>query len=116
MDKNGGLRNLKVGNNDEFLGNASRSIPRADVAEVGSRCCIGSIPPQRALCLQKGSTAIMCLHSVQVVVQALGNQWAINKCFDLISDDEGHGEPTVDFDKLFGQAEASFVRTEKAKA
>lgn len=58
----------------------------------------------------------MCLHSVQVVVQALGNQWAINKCFDLISDDEGHGEPTVDFDKLFGQAEASFVRTEKAKA
>ena len=58
----------------------------------------------------------LCLHSVQVVVQALDNQWALNKCFDLISDDEGHGEPTANFDELFGQAEASFKRSEKAKA
>ena len=57
-----------------------------------------------------------CLHSVQVVVQALGNQWALNKCFDLISDDEGQGQPTMDFDELFGQAEASFKRAEEAKA
>ena len=65
---------------------------------------------------QSSASLTLCLHFVQVVVQALSNQWALNKCFDLISDDEGRGEPTVDFDELFSQAEASFQRPEKAKA
>ena len=35
LDKSGGLRELKVGKNDEFLADKVRSIPRDDVAEVG---------------------------------------------------------------------------------
>lgn len=36
LDKSGGQRELKAGKNDEFLADKVRSIPRDDVAEVGS--------------------------------------------------------------------------------
>jgi uncharacterized protein YbjT (DUF2867 family) len=37
----------------------------------------------------------------EVVVQALLNDAAKNKAFDLASKDEGEGEPTKDFTALF---------------
>jgi uncharacterized protein YbjT (DUF2867 family) len=77
LDKTGGVRELLVGKNDQFLTNPPNgiptSIPRSDVAEV--------------------------------VIQALREDQAKNKAFDLISKPEGatDGIVTKDFKALFAQ-------------
>lgn len=77
LDKTGGIRELLVGKNDNFLINPPNglptSIPRNDVAEV--------------------------------VVQALFNDEAKNKAFDLISkpEDDSTAVITKDFKALFAQ-------------
>lgn len=80
LDQPGGVRQLVVGNDDEFLVNPPdgipTSIPRADVAET--------------------------------VVQALQQPSAINKAFDLISYPEGDSASiTQDFGLLFAQTTAA---------
>ena len=60
-----------MGKNDAFLDTPTRTVPRADVAEV--------------------------------VVQALVQDEALNKSFDLVSRPEGEGQVTKAFDVLFDQ-------------
>ena len=80
LDKPGGVRELLVGKDDQFLANPPNgiptSVPRTDVAEV--------------------------------VVQALQEPTARNKAFDLISMPEGDRTAiiTTDFAALFAQATA----------
>lgn len=71
LDEPGGKRELLVGKNDAFLDTPTRTVPRADVAEV--------------------------------VVQALVQDEALNKSFDLVSRPEGEGQVTKAFDVLFDQ-------------
>ena len=39
LDKEGGLRQLLVGKDDELLATETKSVPRADVAEVCVQVC-----------------------------------------------------------------------------
>ncbi|KAL2610044.1 hypothetical protein R1flu_028617 [Riccia fluitans] len=76
LDKEGGIRELLLGKDDALLSTDTKSLPRADVAEV----CI----------------------------QALLNEEAKNKAFDLASKPEGEGTPTTDFKAFFSQCNTTF--------
>lgn len=102
LDKSGGLRELKVGKNDEFLADKVRSIPRDDVAEVG----FGFYIVCKHLVSPTQNFAPRCVHEMQVVVQSLLLEDAVNKGFDLASKEEGEGSVTKDFSALFQQTRA----------
>ena len=111
IDQEGGRRQLLLGKGDAFMdGEGPRTVPRADVAEVsGVRhvtrawagcsacpslpCGAGDAPPPATL-------------AVQIVVQALLADEALNKSFDVVSRPEGEGEPTHSWEAFFDQATA----------
>lgn len=76
QDKEGGVRELIIGKDDELLSTDTKAVTRADVAEV--------------------------------CVQALLNEEAKNKAFDLASKAEGQGTATRNFKQLFSQITATF--------
>ena len=57
------------------------------------------------LCRAK-NFALICVHAMQVVVQSLLLEDAVNKGFDLASKEEGQGSVTKDFSALFQQTRA----------
>lgn len=106
LDKSGGQRELTVGKNDEFLANKVRSIPRDDVAEVRFVDVMLSASAKRPPLRTAKNFALICVHAMQVVVQSLLLEDAINKGFDLASKEEGQGSVTNDFSALFQQTRA----------
>ncbi|KAH9672367.1 hypothetical protein KPL70_017693 [Citrus sinensis] len=92
QDKEGGIRELLVGKDDELLQTETRTIARADVAEV---------------CIQSNVSGY--LHALFVLPQqALQFEEAKFKAFDLASKPEGTGTPTKDFKALFSQITTRF--------
>ncbi|CAH8269779.1 unnamed protein product [Arabidopsis lyrata] len=102
LDKEGGVRELIVGKNDELLQTDTKTVPRANVAEV----CIQVYSPA-FIFLIKSSYPLLGLFSdfdlSSLQVQALLFEEAKNKAFDLGSKPEGTSSPTKDFKALFSQ-------------
>jgi len=108
LDKEGGVRELLVGKDDELLQTDTKTVPRADVAEV----CI-QVYSSAFILLTKFSYPLLGLlfsdldiSSLQV--QALLFEEAKNKAFDLGSKPEGTSTPTKDFKALFSQVTSRF--------
>ncbi|KAK9290760.1 hypothetical protein L1049_008936 [Liquidambar formosana] len=102
QDKEGGIRELLVGKDDELLQTETRTISRTDVAEV----CVQMHWNFSFYCV------VCYLDRVAVYMfvweQALQFEEAKFKAFDLASKPEGTGTPTKDFKALFSQVTTRF--------
>lgn len=125
IDQPGGQRELLVGKHDRFMDDPSgpRTIPRADVAEVcWRRGCAGCGCREAGRCARARCHAMRaawsgCLnvqhnhqsmhpHGLQIVVQALLHDEALNKSFDVVARPDGEGQPTSRWDAFFNAATA----------
>lgn len=111
QDKEGGIRELLIGKDDELLQTETRTISRADVAEV---CIQVDSFPFRYPNKSTIHHLVSLFHHVVFVFcflpteQALQYEEAKCKAFDLASKPEGDGTPTKDFKALFSQISTRF--------
>lgn len=102
QDKEGGIRELIVGKDDEILETETRTIARADVAEVCVQVCVCTLELLHHILLS------LLIYGVVLFEQALQLEESKFKALDLASKPEGTGTPTKDFKALFAQVTARF--------
>ena len=96
LDQPGGQRQLVVGRHDSLLDSATRTVPRADVAEV----VVQVRPPAAPWCNLYILVLLAPLPGV-VGLQALLEEAALNLDFDLASGPEGQEAPPPEWDIFF---------------
>jgi hypothetical protein len=111
QDKEGGVRELLVGKDDELLKTETRTISRPDVAEVCIQVLVhrnyASANMWVFLILRTLLSRFLCFF-LPKHQQALQFEEAKFKAFDLASKPEGVGTPTKDFKALFSQITTRF--------
>lgn len=115
LDKEGGARELIVGKDDELLQTETKTVPRADVAEVCIQVCAPAflyiLSNHRILSLLEFFNLFFVSgHDLSsfLLIQALLFEEAKFKAFDLGSKPEGTSTPTKDFKALFSQVTSRF--------